>query len=618
MKYKYIMAHLMLAALILFTVLPVSPQEEDNFYGDFLFGYRYVDTNGTLSKYKEDFNLFNGARLFNFNLHYQPQEGLKLFDRLDTYANNLGGDPFESLSIYAQKYGAYQFRYDHRKSSYFYHDMHKAEEQLYDLHSFDYDRVRDTGSLKVKLHKAVSLVMSFDRYTKQGESVTTFDINRIEFEFDEPIQEDYRQVSIGLNVQLSNRYSFLIEEQIMNYENSNSLFLPGYADGGALAGYPSALNYFYLNQPYEISSNLHSLKFNSSPFDNLLLKGGIQFRVQEMDLDYSESAAGTNYLNRLFSYSLSGSGSFERNIQFYNFDLTYLLMNKLAVVTAFRYHNFEQEGTFSYDSISETDSLGYNTLGFEGGLQYQFSPKFTVTAGYRNETREFEGTETVNYEEETNRNGFFGNMDLKISKMFHFTADYQHGIYDNPFTLISPTDFYRLRTTARMKLQDFSLNASYLRNQTKSDILKELWDSHSDQINVRAGYQTGPLKLSAGYSLIRTIHESDRIITYPPSWYGAGTFAWDIYYQGKSNLIDASLKYDINEHVRLGVFGHYYDNSGFWEISRTMLKSFVEYMFSNRLILHLGYRYIDFKEESSGYNDYSANIIELSFGYRWK
>jgi hypothetical protein len=468
------------------------------------------------------------------------------------------------------------------------------------------------------LHKAVTLVMSFDRYSKKGESVTTFDVNRIEFEFDEPVQQDYRQVSIGLNVQLNKRYSFLFEEQIMNYENSNSLFLPGYADGGASAGYPSALNYFYLDQPYEINSNLHSLKLNAMPFDNLLLKGGIQFRGQEMDLDYSESATGTNYLNRLFSYGLSGSGSFERDIQLYNFDLTYLLMNKLAVVTAFRSHNFEQKGTFSYDSESETDSLGYNTLSFEGGLQYQFSPKFTVTAGYYNETRKFEGTETVNYEEETKRNGFFGNMNLRISQTLHLTADYQHGIYDNPLTLISPTDFYRLRVKARLNYQDFSLNASYLRNQTKSDVLNELWDSYSDQINIRAGYKTGPLQLSAGYTLINTIHESDRIISFPPSWYGAGTFAWDIYYKGKSNLIDASLNYDINEQIRVGAYVNYYDNSGFWEISRTMLKGFFEYMFSNRLVLHLGYRYIDFKEESSGYNDYSANIFELSFGYRWK
>ncbi len=618
MKFTNIISIVMLAGLFVLSASPVSGQEENEFYGDFLLGYRYVDTSGTLSKYKEDFNLFDGVRLFNFNLHYQPGEDMNLFDRLDVYANNLGGDPFETLSIFVQKYGGYQFRFDRRKSTYFYNDMHEAGGHLYDLHSFNFDRIRDTGSLKVMLHDAVDLIMSFDRYSKEGESTATFDINRIEFEFDEPVQEDYSQVSIGANVRLNNRYSFLFEEQIMDYENTNSLFLPGYADGGASARYPSSLQYFHLNQPYTINSNLHSLKFNARPFDNLILKGAVQLRNQDMDLDYSESAMGTNYLNRLFSTSLSGGGTFDRTTHLYDLDATYLLMNKLAVVGAVRYHDFEQEGTFSYDGESETSSLGYSTLGFEGGIQYQFSPRFTLTAGYRNETREYQGTETVNYEDETRRNGFFGNLNLKISQMLRLTADYQHGIYDNPFTLISPTDFYRLRITARFNYEDFSINASYLRNQTTNDVLDELWESHSDRINFTGSYNTDPLQISAGYTLISTIHESERIIAFPPSWYGAGTFPWDIYYEGKSNLLDVSLKYDISEQVKIGAYGNVYDNSGFWDLSRTMLKGFFEYMFPNGLVSNLGYRYIDFKEDSSGFNDYTANILELSFGYRWK
>jgi hypothetical protein len=44
----------------------------------------------------------------------------------------------------------------------------------------------------------------------------------------------------------------------------------------------------------------------------------------------------------------------------------------------------------------------------------------------------------------------------------------------------------------------------------------------------------------------------------------------------------------------------------------------VEYTFNNGLVSQIGYRYVDFKEKMSGFNDYSANILELSFGYRWK
>lgn len=618
MKHKNTKAAVPSVLLLLFLVLPGFSQQDDEFYGDFLFGYRYVDARGTLSKYKEDFNLFDGVRLFHFDIHYQPQDEGKLFDRLDMYANNLGGDPYETLSISLQKYGAFRFKYNRRKSTYFYNDTRTAGGQIYDLHSFDFDRVRDSGSLEVKLHNWVDFVLGFDRYSKQGESVTTFDINRVEFEFDKPIQEDYQQVSLGLNIRPHSRYSFLLEEKIMDYENKNSLFLPGYADGGSSSFYPSALKYFHLNQPYEIDSNLHSLKVNAHPLDNLILKGTAQLRYQDLDLDYSESASGTDYLNRLFSYILAGNGSFERNIQLYDMELTYLLMNKLAVVGAVRYHNFEQEGTFTYDGESEISSLGYDTVGFDGGLQYQFSPTLSLTAGYRSEYREFQGTETVNHEEKTSRNGFFGNLNLKLNKLIRLTADYQHGIYDNPFTLISPTDFYRFRVKARLHYKKFSLNTSYMRNQTTSDILEKLWESQTDRIHIRAGYRTGSVKISTGYTWINVLHETDRIVFFPPSVPGSGSFAWDIFYEGRSNLLDASLDYDINEQIKIGAYGNYYNNNGSWEISRTMGKGFVEYMLSNGLVSHLGYRYIDFREESSVTNDYSAHIIELSFGYRWE
>ena len=65
------------------------------FYGNFMLGYRTVDVNGAMSKFKEDINLEKGPRLLNFNLHYAPEGKLKtFFDRLDLSIYNFGGDPF--------------------------------------------------------------------------------------------------------------------------------------------------------------------------------------------------------------------------------------------------------------------------------------------------------------------------------------------------------------------------------------------------------------------------------------------------------------------------------------------------------------------------------------------
>ena len=50
--------------------LHAGEQGEDEFYGKFLLGYRYVDISGVESKYKEDINPFISlVSLFNEYLH---------------------------------------------------------------------------------------------------------------------------------------------------------------------------------------------------------------------------------------------------------------------------------------------------------------------------------------------------------------------------------------------------------------------------------------------------------------------------------------------------------------------------------------------------------------------
>ncbi len=623
MRRKFLLTVIILSAFVLSLTFSLQAQEKENsktFSCKLSFGYRFVDTSGALSKYKEDINLDDGARLFNFNLTYTPEGKLKtLLDRIDLNVYNFGGDPFETLGLSIQKYRKYKFQYNRKKSTYYYEDLHAPGGHLYDLHTFNFDRIADSGLIKIWLGSNANLYMSFDRYTKKGDSVTTFDINRIEFEFDKPIREDSKEVAVGIDMQFQ-RFSFVLEERFLDYKNTNSLFLPGYADGGAGARYPSSLDYFYLNQPYDFKTNTRTLKINARPLDNLLIAGSIRLITQDMNLTYSEDVDGVSYLDRSFAYSFSGEGNFDREIQLYDLDISWLLFNKLAIVGTVHYHDFDQYGSLTIDDEKEIADLDFNTLGFEGGLQYQFSPKFALTLGYRNEARELEGIETVTYEEKTQRNGGFGNLKLALSRAFKLTLDYQIGSYDDPFTLISPTDFKRFRATAKIRGKQFNASASYLRNDSESKIYEKRWDSIKTQLNIRIGYNDEKIKLSGGYSFINVEHKGARTIKYRPSWTGGGSFLWDILYEGESNLFDASASLNLDNKWRIGAYTNIYSNKGFWEISRTTFKGYLEYAFEGGYITQIGYRFVDFKEKSSdaGFNNYKANILEISFGYRWE
>ena len=617
---KILLLVLLLGFIFSMTFSLSAEEEAKKFKGDLKFGYRFVDTSGAYTKYKEDINLRQGAYLHSFNLSYTPEETLqKFFDRLDINVRNLGIEPFQSFDLTVQKYGSYKFKWERRKSTYFYADQTQFDGHLYDYHTFDFDRTMNSAAFTLEASKNVQLFASYFGFTKKGMSVTTLDINRIEFEFDKPVEEVSDEIAVGVDVHFS-QFSLVYEIKSRDYENTNSYFLPGAADGGAGARYPSSLSYFYMDQPYDLKSLTHTFKLNSRPIDGLLIKGIAQISDLDMDLQYSEEADGANYLGRPFDYSMSGTGKFERKIGLYELDLTYLVTHKLAVIGAVRSHDFKQEGTMTVDGEAMTSDPKFNTLGIEAGLQYQFSSKFGLTLGYRNEKRKLksEELETVDYESDTTKNGMFGNLQWTPSRTFNLTFDHQHGSYDNPYTLTSAMTYNRFRTTAKVRLQEFYGSAALTLEKSKNDLYDELWESSKNMFNLRAGYHVEKIKAFAGFSVIDVKHTGDRSVEYPPDWSGpGGMFVWEIMYEGKSTLWDFYLDWDLNEQWGFGAYANFYKNSGFWEIKRTTFKAYVEYEFLMGLEAELAYRVVDFEEPLSGFNDYKANIFEISFGYSW-
>jgi hypothetical protein len=600
-------------------------QAQGQFSGDFLFAFRFVNTSGPGAdyKYKEDLNLRRGARLSSFNLSYAPENGLKkVFDRLDVRAFNLGGDPYETISVGLQKYGAYQIQYDRRKSAYFYQDLTRTDGgDLYDLFTFDFDRIQDSGTAKVWLRKEIGLYFDFNRYTKNGLSSTALDVERTEFEFDKPVREESREAAIGLDLRYG-RYSVVLEEKFLDYRNENSYFLPGFADGGPDADYPSALYSFFMDQPYDLTGNRHSLRFAARPFDRLFVSGAGQIVNLDENLHYTESASGLNFLGRRLEYLDSGTGRFSRDMQLAQVDVQYLLRERFSLVGAFRYHNLDQTGEMTVNGEATAANFGFKTWGADVGAQYEFSPALVLTLGYRFEDRNLENLETVDFDLDTTQHGGFGNIRWDASRALKFTLDYEHSGYQNPYALISPTSANRLRMTARYRAGAANVSASYLWSSTESDLgTGDIipFKTSRNQLSLRGGYHGDKVKAFAGFTYLQAKREGTRDVEYPPSFSGpGGSFLWDILYEGKGTVFDANLSFELTPGLSAGGYALLYNNTGSYEVSRTTLKAYLEYELTRGYVVQAGYRYVNFGEERGGFNDYKANIVELSFGYRWK
>jgi hypothetical protein len=176
--------------------------------------------------------------------------------------------------------------------------------------------------------------------------------------------------------------------------------------------------------------------------------------------------------------------------------------------------------------------------------------------------------------------------------------------------------------TAKYQAGAVNLSASYLWNGTKSDLgYSEIvpFKTNRNQFSLRAGYHAEMIKAFVGYTYLQSKREGERSVEYPPSFGGpGGSFLWEILYEGKGSIFDANLSFDLSETLKVGGYALVYSNSGSYDVGRTTLKLYLEYNLAGGYIAQAGYRYVNFQEERGGFNDYKANIFELSFGYRWK
>ena len=199
--------------------------------GLFDAGFRWRDATGNADKYREDLNYRTGPRLFNVDLSLSPTENGAV-DLVNIYANQLG-DPYESLGLTVKKYDSFTFRFRRNTSAYFYRDTFLPLEDVDpnksnggDFHHFDFDRTNDRINFDMRVGQRGKVFVAFNRQTRLGNSTTTLDISRDEFEFDRPLEEVKNDYTVGFQAALD-KVSVYFDQTYRDYENDVRIFLPG-------------------------------------------------------------------------------------------------------------------------------------------------------------------------------------------------------------------------------------------------------------------------------------------------------------------------------------------------------------------------------------------------------
>lgn len=596
------------------------------FNGTLRVGYRSVDVGGSEAKYREDLNYDDGPRLFEFRFDFEP-EGDGFADLVSLDVSNFGGDPFETLHFAVRKYGKLDLRFSRTKSDFFYEDtilpLELSTPSLSDggdFHTFDFDRVRDRASFGFKFSPRAKLDVGFERFTKEGESTTTLDVQRDEFELDRPLDESYNNLRVGFEYAWR-KATLIFEEQVREYENDVEVFLPGRSLGENSTD-ATVLDFFFLDQPYSYDSLQHTMRVHARPSEKLMVSAAVVVQDLELDIDATERSEGLDFRGAPFATDAAGSGAIDRDTLMLDVDFSYLVNDRFAVIAGAYSRELDQEGRFAFGDALNLGDWDIETTGGEIGVEVSASAGLTIAGGVSFESRDVEhdasdgGGPLQPVETNTDREGIFARLGWRPNERFHLEASYETGTIDDPFTLASPTDRDRLRLRAEYTRENgFYVQGTYVIQTFENE--NSGWEADRDQTTMRVGYRRQGLDLAAGYTTYDIERGADRIITTLPGFGGGVSFPFPILFEAESDFLDARVRWRLNERVFLGADLRRYENAGSFGLERDDVRGFAEVEVTEAYLVHLGYRMVDYDEDLADFDDYDAEIIELSVGYRW-
>lgn len=601
------------------SMLPVGVLAEE-FTGHVEVGFREVDVQGDVDKYDQYINLDDGARLFGFRARFMPaQSEDNTPDLVELNVSGLGGDPYERVDLTVKNYGAYRFRWAHQRSDYFYQDILVRPQDASvegstggDFHRFDFERIRDTASLGVDVSERAKLTFDFNRYDKRGDSTTTLDVQREEFELDQPIDETLRSATVGFQYAWD-RATLVVSEQRQHHENDYSWFLPGFSLGTEPAE-PTELDFFFIDQPYQSDSREHAIGVNVRPTDKLEMNIDIRDVDVDLDIDVAERSQGADFLGVPVSRDVQGGGKVARDTLLFDVGANYLLTQNVAIGGSVRRYRLDQDGAMAFDgSLASTDWTIENS-GFELFTQAALTNELNVSIGWHGESRDtkfLESTSTaiIVRDEDTEQDGYFLEASYQPSKKLRLTLAMEDNRIDDPFTRASATDAqtYRLRGHYRFN-NGLSVTASHRRTDYEND--NTHWQSTTDQTDVHLAYAKDRWTLAAGFALLDLEREIDQLVS--------GGFRQDLFairYRSDATIWDASADFQASDRLVLSASFRTYDNEGTFDVERDDVRLSAGYTLRQGYVVYLSYRNADYEE--GNLEAFDADIWEVSLRYGW-
>ena len=474
-----------------------------NVISSFEIGVRGLSVSGNDNKYRSDLNYGNGVRLFDSSFFLRSRDGsARAFDEFLVNTSGWGGDPHGSTRVSVEKSGIYRFDTNVRRSRYFNAlasianplnapvGQHTSNTR-HNFSDFDFTGLPENDKLK--------FYIGYSRDTREGPGTTTARFGGDEYAIDLNSDTRANNFRAGIDAELLGFDLSLL--QGARYFKDNSSSTVTLTNQGNNTVNTSRIDQLFREVPTQGTHfftrfSAHRLFAKKLDFTGRFIYLSGRSRYALFEQVTGRLANG----NLAVPQTATASGEAKRPSSIGDIGLTFLATSKFRLSNTFRFDNFRINGeeplldvlrqrTFAGVPLATVTTTSFfarttNYRRFMNTIEadYQFSPSYSVHAGYRFTDRHIElshldrtTTLATRSEEVDNQThaAIFG-FKARPVKAWTIYFDGEHGDADSVFTRLANNDFTNFRLRNRINANSrIALNFSVITkdNTNPADVI---------------------------------------------------------------------------------------------------------------------------------------------------
>jgi hypothetical protein len=407
-------------------------------------GYRLVDIDGAKQKYREDYNLRSGLRLFDFDVNgaARAPESTRL-DRFHLEVETPGDEPASHFRLTAADRELYDFRADFTRSKYVYSVPELFEHavagdlRVDDLHDWSFIRTNGAVDLTVRAPNLPTLLFGYRLYERHGDATSTVRIPAGDtFLAGAPVDSVTHVGHLGTEFTTLGT-NFFLQEEYRRVERGHDLG-PVRTPLGVDSADASHLSEFESRQDEHLDIPSTTVRVRRPIGDRVELTGDYFYSHADLGFDLARRRVGTSDVPAFSGvYTAGGGGGATLDTHVADAGASLRLTDHVRLAATYRFNERSQDGT-----LAETTTLGAITAATgdhvrihstTGEVQVEPRADLSLRAGVRYARRDASFTSSAQ-SIATDTVGAVGSLRYRPWTFLDLFARYENVEIDDPFT----------------------------------------------------------------------------------------------------------------------------------------------------------------------------------------